>query len=181
MGKLWQYSANNGVDITYGSWQPQAVGQKNNIGSLICLTFGDNISLAQDDYPGKQGQYTLQVRVSGKNLCSTALSLSLQTTVIYPARCFITKNTSYSIRGLEEEEYKQLVNVPISDHSTVEAQGMDGKGIFGKKFKRRVQRTTHVANDRIMDAVNSAKNAVEAVREHVAGGTYVGGGLQSRF
>ena len=70
--------------------------------------------------------------------------------------------------------------MPISDHSTVEAQGMDGKGIFGKKFKRRVHRTTHVANDRIMDAVNSAKNAVEAVRDHVEGGTYVGGGLHSK-
>ena len=61
--ELYEISRRNGCNLSYPQWSKYR-------GSIFCCEFGSNIGLLDNEAPGVQGQYTIQVNATFKN-CGT--------------------------------------------------------------------------------------------------------------
>jgi hypothetical protein len=60
---LFEISSRNGLNISYPSWSKYR-------GGVMCIEFGKDIGLLDNEAPGVQGQYTIQIQMDVSNLSS---------------------------------------------------------------------------------------------------------------
>jgi hypothetical protein len=186
---LYQMSVRNGCNESWRQWI-------NDVGSVLCINFGNDFPLQPNQAPGLRGKFELQITVNATNLSPfTYSSQSLNVLVVSEGVCTISNGTAIQTLGVlnPNDVYaaKQAPGIKYKPGQNVYGGAPNWKGIlnFFKKAARSAldigkkvvphlapQYAPHLqAADTLASAVGIGRRA--PARHHHAGGAMGGRAL----
>lgn len=110
--QLYDISRKNGVDASWNEWSaiPTYVSSGDQIvsisgiGSVLCLEFGTDVGLREDEAPGMIGTYNLQVEVDLINNSDSQQDITLYLITVIPGIFSIYNNTASKRIGILSKE-----------------------------------------------------------------------------
>ena len=167
---LYEISRRNGLNVDYQGFRKYR-------GSVICLEFGKDIGLEEDESPGLNGSYNIQVQATFRNRCASIFKGEMMMLVINTGTVKIGNNqASITIGGLEMKQIENARdNAPQLHHSQVEdLQG----GSFWSGLKNIVNKIAGVASP-ILTAVAPEFAPIARGVEALTRGSGLSGGRMS--
>lgn len=119
---LFEMSKRNGCNLSWSQFKEYR-------GSVICLSFGDQIGLIDGEAPSVRGQYTLRVECDVENLSDIAFDPELFVVFNYQGAFTLMENTASAKVGLLTPE-----DVLASSRSMVEMPYARWKNLQGGSF-----------------------------------------------
>jgi hypothetical protein len=130
---LWKISNKNGLHMTWLEFSKY-------VGSVVALSFGDDIQIPANQSPGLNAKYPLLVQASLRNLSSSPITYTLYLVAQYPGvaqimnRQVTKSDTIFTPEALEEIQTNPEFPVVdyVSDNTLMMGGAMHmGKGLFG--------------------------------------------------
>ena len=139
---LYSISKKNGCNLSWSQWSKYR-------GSVMCISFGDDISLLDNEAPGVQGQYTIQIQMNVTNLSGESFEPEFYTIFLNEGTFQIGSNYARaSLGNLTNEIVLASLNAPEVDyHQLNNIKGgsfFTGFKNFVNKVARGVQKGTDV-------------------------------------
>jgi len=143
--QLYDFSVQNGLRITWDEWNGISqhlnaiAGQPTEIfgltGSVICIEFGKDIGLRDDEAEGMLGQYNLQVKLGVTNVNQTVtLQPDLYIICVFDGVLTITNNSAFGQIGVISKQ--DVLTAPVRyDISYNMLEKVYGGGNFFSKFR----------------------------------------------
>lgn len=113
---LYHMSIKNGCKMSWPQWWgragtggpnpivPLGTGTTGNtlasVGSILCVSFGDDIALNEGEAPGLMGTYQLQIRLQYQNVTDAAIQYALYIVVCTEGVFGISGNTAFQQEGI---------------------------------------------------------------------------------
>jgi hypothetical protein len=156
---LYQMSKRNGCDLSYRQWT-------NDVGSVLCINFGNDFPLMPNQAPGLRGKFELQIYVNATNLSpNTYASQSLNVLVISEGIASISNNTVVQTLGVLNQQdvfaAKQTEPIKYKSSSNVYGGAFSLKGVLGF-LKRAVRGAIDVGRKVVPHLAPQYAPAVEA-------------------
>lgn len=182
--ELYEISRRNGSNLSYPQWS-------NYRGSVFCAEFGKDIGLMDNEAPGVQGQWTIQVEATFKNTGTNPFTGDYYIVMLNEGTFSIAENMARaSLGNLTPAGVLAAKASPELDFTHYE--NLQGGGFFSK-LKHLVKRTAHgvgkvaKAVAPVVSAINPEVGAVvsqvgRGARkvERLTGGRLVGGSMMGR-
>ena len=187
--ELYEISRRNGCNLSY----PQFSKYR---GSVFCCEFGKDIGLLDNEAPGVQGQYTIQVRPTFKNTGTNAFTADFYVVMLNEGTFSIAENMGRASLGNLTPQ-AVLSSKQGDELHYQEYENLQGGSFFSKlknvvnKISRGVQKGAQVAEKYaplataavpelapLAAALPSISRAAGSVRR-MSGGRFVGGKLSS--
>ena len=140
--QLYDISRKNGFDGSWTEWSGQPMYYMNpggetktiqGIGSVLCLEFGTDIALNEDECPGLIGTYNIQIEVDVANYSANVVTPALYMITIIPGIFTIYDNSaSKRIGVLSRRDVENAKKVDGIGYYSMQKNLMSG----GFKFKR---------------------------------------------
>lgn len=89
---LFEISRRNGLNISYPAWSKYR-------GGVMCIEFGKDIGLADNEAPGVVGQYTIQVQMDVRNLSSANYDAEFYTVMLMEGTFSLAENMARASLG----------------------------------------------------------------------------------
>ncbi len=154
---LFEISRRNGLNISYQSWAKYR-------GGVMCIEFGKDIGLLDDEAPGVQGQYTIQIQMDVKNQSSSAFEGEFYQVFLMEGTFSIAENMGRASLG---NLTKGLV-LDSKEHPTPEVdyahyEHLQG-GSFFSSLKNIVNKVAHGVGS-VADVASKVVSAVPGLSE----------------
>jgi len=147
---LYNICSRNGLDLSWSQF-------KKHRGSVLCLHFGKDIGLLDNEAPGVQGQYTMQVQLRVKNESSNFFTGDFFTVFMMEGTFSIAENMGRaSLGNLTKEVVLATQNSPELGHA--EYENIQG-GSFWSNLKNTVRKVSR--------GIQKGAKVVGDVAEHV--------------
>lgn len=186
--QLYQISLKNGCNMSWAQWSgertPFFSGSSNSsfatVGSVVCLSFAQDVGLMDTEAPGINGTYQLQIDVQLKNYWASSVAPTLYIVVISEGSCTLTENRLITQIGVISRENvldaQQSPMIDYQDAQKVVGSGSffgDLKSAFGKIF-REIKDKKIVSN--VLKAIpHPYAQTAAPIAEALGLGSYVGG------
>jgi len=191
---LYEISRRNGLNLSYSSWAQYR-------GGVMCIEFGKDIGLLDDEAPGVQGQYTIQIEMDVKNQSSSNFDGEFFQNFLMEGSFSIAENVAIDTIGNLTKDV--VINSGVSAELPYDQyEGLQGAGFFSSlkniinKIARGVQTVAGIGSKvagvldpelrPIIDAVGTVAGGVRratgggVVGGGVSGGGISGGGMSGR-
>lgn len=119
---LYEMSVRNGSNLSWQQWSKYR-------GSVLCISFGDQVGLIDGEAPGVRGQYTAQVQIDATNESKSDFDAELFVVFNFQGSFTIMENTASVKIGLLTPE-----DVLASARAMVEMPYADWKNLQGGSF-----------------------------------------------
>ena len=143
--QLYDICRKNGVDLNWAEWSGlnmpyvPKVGDPidvTGLGSVLCLEFGTDIGLREDECPGLIGTYNLQITITAANVRGENMTPALYMVTIIPGVFTIYDNSaSKRIGVISRNEVLRSATDNQLDYYDLQKNLMSGGGTL-KKFKK---------------------------------------------
>ena len=140
---LYEISRRNGLNLSYPQWAKFR-------GSVFCCEFGKDIGLLDNEAPGVQGQYTIQVNATFKNTGTNAFTGDYYIVMVNEGTFSISENMARASLGNLTPQ-SVLMSKESDELSSHQHAQLEGSGFFSKfknlvnKVARGVQKGAEVA------------------------------------
>ena len=181
--QLYDISRKNGVDLAFNEWSAvpsyTSVGSEvqaiSGIGSVLCLEFGSDIGLREDEAAGMIGTYNLQVEADITNYSDHSQNITFYLITIIPGIFSIYQNSASKRIGI------------LSKNDVLDANMISGLGYYelrrglmsgGFKWKKLKRLAGKVLRHPLTKALG--QTALSALMAAGNGGSLVGGKKRCR-
>lgn len=186
---LFEISRRNGLNISYPAWAKYR-------GSVMCIELGKDIGLMDNEAPGVQGQYTVQIQMDVQNNSGATFTAEFYQVFLMEGTFSISENMGRASLGNLTPSV--VLNSKESDEFHYAAyENLQGGGFFSKlksivnKVARGVQTVAPVAGKiagvlapelaPVISGIGSAAGSVRGLTGgRLAGGRLAGGKLRRR-
>lgn len=171
---LYQMAKRNGCNESFRQWV-------NDVGSVACVTFGNDLALTPLQAAGMTGRFDLSMKVTATNLSGGALTPTLNVLIVQEGVCTITGGKCYSTFGplTEQDVLNAKQQEPVKYKPSANVYG----GAFWDKLLGWLKRGARAAIDvgkSVPSQYQSIFQAADPIAKSLGFGSMSGGKRVSR-